>query len=144
MMPSDAAPALARMAQPPLAGRVRHLGYVSDAERESLYRDAAALVVPSLHEGFGLTALEAMAAGVPVVAANRGALPELVADAGLLVDPTNADEMAQALLAAIGDPAVRARLSAAGRRRASEYSWIASADRLIEAYRAAASEDTRA
>ncbi|MEX2273452.1 MAG: glycosyltransferase family 1 protein [Vicinamibacterales bacterium] len=137
---ADAAAASARMQQAPLSGHVRHLGYVSNAEREALYRDAAVLVVPSLHEGFGLTALEAMAAGVPVVASHRGSLPELVGDAALLVDPLDADAIARALLTVLSDPDVRARLSTAGRRRAAAYSWAESARGLIAAYRAAASE----
>lgn len=136
----DSAGALARMQQGQLAGRVRHLGYVSEAERESLYRDAAALVVPSLHEGFGMTALEAMAAGIPVIAANRGALPELVGDAGLLVDPLSAVAIAEAIIQVLDDAATRSRLSAAGRRRAAAYSWADSAARLLEAYRTAAAE----
>ena len=136
----DAAGALARMNEAPLAGRVRHAGYVSEAARQELYRDAAVLVLPSFHEGFGLTALEAMAAGVPVVASNRGSLPELIGDAGLLVDPADAGAMSRALIDALGNAATRERLIAAGRARAALYSWATSADRLIEAYRSAASE----
>lgn len=138
----ESAATLARIAAPPLSGRVRHLGYVSEAERQQLYRDAAALIVPSFHEGFGLTALEAMAAGVPVVAANRGSLPELVGDAALLVDPTDSAGMARAIAAAAFDPATRERLTPAGRARAARYSWGESAGRLIAAYRAAASEQS--
>jgi alpha-1,3-rhamnosyl/mannosyltransferase len=140
----EAGPALARMQQAPLSGHVRHLGYVTAAEREALYRDAIALVLPSLHEGFGMTALEAMAAGVPVIAARRGALPELMADAGLLVDPEQPNAIADAILALLGDGALRARLSTAGRVRAEAFSWDESADRLLAAYRAAASEPPRA
>ena len=136
----DAAAALARIAAGPLKGHVRHAGYVTEPERQELYRDAAVLVLPSFHEGFGLTALEAMAAGVPVVAANRGSLPELIADAGLLVDPADPAALSRSLISAIGDTALRARLSAAGRARAQDYSWAASAERLIEAYRTAATE----
>ena len=94
---------LGRIGQPPLSDRVRHLGYVSDDDRRALYRDAAALVVPSFHEGFGLTALEAMAAGVPVVAANRGSLPELVGDAALLVDPADTAALSAAIVRAVTD-----------------------------------------
>lgn len=140
----DAEQALARMQEGQLAGHVRHLGYVSEAERESLYRDAAALVVPSLHEGFGITALEAMAAGIPVVAANRGSLPELIAGAGLMVDPLSDDAMAEAIVQVLRDAPTRARLSAAGRARAAEYSWTDSAARLLDAYRAAAAEPAHA
>ena len=137
---AESAGVLSRIARAPFTGRVRHLGYVSDAERQALYQDAAALVVPSFHEGFGLTALEAMAGGIPVVAAHRGSLPELTGDAALLVDPTDAAAMARAIEAAAFDPATRTRLAAAGRARAAAYSWRESADRLIAAYRAAAAE----
>ena len=139
----DAASTLARIARAPLAGRVTHRGYVSDEERRALYRDAAALVVPSFHEGFGLTALEAMAAGVPVVAANRGSLPELAGHAALLVDPEDVTAMSRAIVTAATDGAARRLLVDAGRARAAQYSWSHSADRLIAAYRAA-SEEARA
>ena len=72
---------------PARKGQARHLGYISDPDCRDLYERASMVVVPSLDEGFGMTALEAMTVGVPVVASNRGALPEVVADAGLLVDP---------------------------------------------------------
>ena len=74
-------------ADPPLKGFVRHLGYVDPAKRRALYEDARLLVQPSFEEGFGMPVLEAMTLGVPVVAANRGSLPEVLGDAGPLVDP---------------------------------------------------------
>jgi AbrB family looped-hinge helix DNA binding protein len=88
---------LARIAEPPLAGRVRVLGYISDAERENVYAGARVLILPSLDEGFGLPALEAMSAGVPVVASSRGALPEVVGTGGMLFDPTRPADLAAAL-----------------------------------------------
>ncbi len=72
---------------PPLAGHVRHIGYVDAGDRRALYEGARLLVQPSFDEGFGMPVLEAMTLGVPVVAANRGSLPEVLGDAGLLVDP---------------------------------------------------------
>ena len=72
------------MNQPPLAGHVEYRGYVPADEREALFKGAQAFVLPSFDEGFGIPALEAMSAGVPVVVSNRGALPEVVGDAGLL------------------------------------------------------------
>ncbi len=75
------------LARPPLAGRARHVGYVSGAERERLYRDASMVVLPSFDEGFGLPALEAMTIGVPAVVSSRGALPEVVGAAGLVGRP---------------------------------------------------------
>ena len=106
----------------PLAG-ARDVGYVADDRLPALYAGAAAVVIPSLHEGFGLPALEAMAAGVPVVAADRGALRELVGDAGLLVDTEDWNGLAAAVLRAAGDESTRAPLRAAGLEVAARYSW---------------------
>ncbi|MFZ0090178.1 MAG: glycosyltransferase family 1 protein, partial [Solirubrobacteraceae bacterium] len=81
----------------PIAG-VRHLGYVDDPDLPALYRRAHAFVLPSRYEGFGLTCLEAMACGTPVVAANRAALPETCGDAALLVDPDDPGALATAVV----------------------------------------------
>lgn len=102
---------------------LRTLGYVSEEHLPALYAGARVLAVPSLHEGFGLPCLEAMASGVPVVAARRGALPETIGDAGLLVDPESDGELADALVAAACDQSLRARLIAAGLRRAAGFPW---------------------
>ena len=102
----------------PRAG-VRSVGFVPDQHLPGLYAGAAAFVLPSLHEGFGLTCLEAMACGVPVVAANAGALPETCATAARYVDPNDPHAIATAVAEAIGDEALRA----AGPRRASAYTW---------------------
>ena len=123
--------------RPLLAGRVRHLGYVSDDERYALYCEASMLVLPSLDEGFGMTALEAMHVGVPVVASDRGALPEVVGDAGVLVDPLNEGAVASAIAALLADPARRVSCAQAGQRRAREFTWTASAAQLLAAYREA-------
>lgn len=95
---------------------------------------AAALVHPALHEGFGLTPLEAMHAGVAVIAARSPGLAETCADAVLYVDPYDADGLARALARAAADPALRAALAARGRDRAAGFSWRASARAHIEAY----------
>jgi glycosyltransferase involved in cell wall biosynthesis len=102
---------------------LRHLGYVADEHLPGLYAGAAAFVLPSLHEGFGLPCIEAMAAGTPVVAADRGALPETCAGAAVLVNPDDREEVADALLSAISDDGLRSQLRAAGLARASELSW---------------------
>jgi glycosyltransferase involved in cell wall biosynthesis len=106
---------------------VRALGHVDDALLPGLYAGAAAFVLPSLYEGFGLTALEALAAGVPVVAADRGALPEVCGDAAQLVDPTDAEAVADALERALDDPAP---WRAAGPARAAPLTWDATARRV--------------
>jgi glycosyltransferase involved in cell wall biosynthesis len=98
------------------ATSIRQLGYVPDDELPALYARARVLLMPSLYEGFGLPLLEAMASGTPVVAANRGALPETAGDAALVVEP---DEFAEAALAALDDE----RLIAAGLERAARFTW---------------------
>ena len=107
-------------------GSARRLGYVPDADLPALYAGAAAFAMPSLYEGFGLPCVEAMAAGTPVVAADRAALPEACGGAALLVDPDDADAFAAALIRAAG--ADRERLAVAGRARAAGLSWARSAE----------------
>ena len=98
---------------------------------------ADAFCLPSLSEGFGLPALEAMACGAPVVAAARGALPEVVADAGLLVEPT-AGALAAALDRVLTDPALARDLRGRARRRALELPWSRTADGWLAALEQAA------
>jgi glycosyltransferase involved in cell wall biosynthesis len=108
----------------------RRLGYVAEADLPALYAGAAAFAMPSLYEGFGLPCVEAMAAGTPVVAADRAALPEACGGAALLADPGDPDAFAAALLEAVG--AERERLVAAGRERAGALSWERTAE-LVDA-----------
>jgi glycosyltransferase involved in cell wall biosynthesis len=125
---------LHRIRQAPLSGHVRHLGYVPDDKRERLYAGARAVVMPSLDEGFGFPALEAMAAGVPVVAANRGSLPEVVGDAGLLVDPADVEALAAAIDTVATDDAAAERARRAGLARAATFTWDRAAATLHRAY----------
>ena len=129
----DAAPWLARLAAPPFAGRAVHLGYVPDDAQEQLYADARVLVLPSHDEGFGLPALAAMSAGVPVIASRRGALPEVVADGGILFDPEQPGALASLLQRVIEDDDWAAAQGAAGLRRARAFDWSASAAVLRQA-----------
>ena len=102
---------------------VRELGYVPDDLLPGLYAGARAFVLASRDEGFGLPCLEAMAAGVPVVAGDSGALPETCGGAALLVDPGDPDAIAEALAGVALDGPSRDRLRAAGPRRAAELTW---------------------
>jgi glycosyltransferase involved in cell wall biosynthesis len=106
---------------------LRRLGYIPEDQLPAIYAGARAIAMPSRYEGFGLPCLEAMACGVPVVAASAGALPETVGDAALLADPDDADAFAEALVAAACDETLRRQLIAAGRRRAAMFPWRATA-----------------
>jgi glycosyltransferase involved in cell wall biosynthesis len=108
------------------ASSARALGHVPDAHLPGLYAGASAFVLPSWHEGFGLTCLEAMACGVPVVAANAGALPETCGDAARYADPFDPDDIASQVLAAIADD----RLREAGPQRAALFTWERTAREL--------------
>ena len=116
----DSRPQFARTR--PLTG-LRALGYVPDDLLPGLYRGATAFVLPSRYEGFGLTCLEAMASGTPVIAADRAALPEVCGDAALLVDPDDPAAITSAVLSICDDPALAARHASAGVRRARSFSW---------------------
>ena len=125
---------LASMNQPPLAGHVEYRGYVAPGDREALFKGAQIFVLPSFDEGFGIPALEAMSAGVPVVVSNRGALPEVVGDAGLLVDPDDAEHLAAALERMIGDANLRATCAQRGLDRARQFTWTQTARDVRRAY----------
>ena len=105
-----------------------------------VYRGAEAVVYPSLYEGFGLPALEAMACGCPVLSSNRGALPEVVGDAGLLVDPEDGPALKTQLARIATDEVLRERLRAAGLQRARQFDWSETATRTLEVYRQAISQ----
>lgn len=106
-----------------LPPRVRLTGYVPDAHLPALYTAAHALVQPSLYEGFGLTPLEAMACGCPVIAARAAALPEVLGDAALLIDPADSADLAAAMHRVLSDEPLRDHLRTAGTRQAAGFPW---------------------
>jgi glycosyltransferase involved in cell wall biosynthesis len=113
---------------------LRSIGYVDDDDLPGLYRGARAFVLPSRYEGFGLTCVEAMACGTPVVAADRAALPETCGDAALLVDPDDPRALTEAVVSAATEPPVAGRLRAAGLKRARRFTWertVESTDALL-------------
>lgn len=110
------------------------LGYVSAAKLEALYNRAAIFAFPSLDEGFGMPVLEAMAHGAAVMASNRSALPEVVGDAGALVDPLDSDALADALTRLATEEAVRHDLAERGRGRAAGFGWDAAVKRTWGVY----------
>jgi glycosyltransferase involved in cell wall biosynthesis len=114
--------------------RVRWLGQVPREDVPSLMAAATAIVYPSFYEGFGFPPLEAMAAGTPVVASNASCLPEVLGDAAILVDPKDGRAFATALEGVLTRPELRARLVAAGRERARQFTWDRSAQCTVEAY----------
>lgn len=124
--------------------RVRRLGYVDDATRSALLADAAVLAYPSLDEGFGLPPLEAMAAGVPVVASRAGALPEVLDGAAILVEPSDPDALAAGLARVLDDPAAARDLATRGRQHAARYRWEDAAEAFAHLYRDVAAASGRA
>jgi len=111
-------------------------GHVPDGTLAALLRGASCVAVPSLYEGFGLPALEAMACGAPLVATQAGNLPALVGDAGVLVAPGSAESLREGIASVLGDAALAARLRAAGPVRAAEFTWRRTAEMTADVYRA--------
>lgn len=129
---------LRAIAEPPLAGRVQHLGYIASERRYELYARASMLVLPSHLEGFGIPVVEAMTVGVPVIVSNRGALPEVAGDAALIVDADDAEGLAAAMGRYLLEPETARTAIERGLARAAAYSWDASAATLLARYRALA------
>jgi glycosyltransferase involved in cell wall biosynthesis len=121
-------------ASAPVGERVRFTGYVTDRQLAAFYRCSIAFVFPSLYEGFGLPALEAMSHGIPVACSNAGSLPEVCGDAAVLFDPHSVEAITAAVDRVIGDADLRQRLSGAGKARARDFSWNRCAELTLEAY----------
>jgi glycosyltransferase involved in cell wall biosynthesis len=121
-----------------LADSARFLGHVPQADLPALYSAADLFVFPSLYEGFGLPALEALACGTPVVASNVSALPEVVGDAALQVSPLDVEELADAVERLLRDDRLRSDLRERGLERAAQFSWEKAARQTVEVYHWAA------
>ena len=130
----EARPWLDRIQRPPLASHVEHRGYVAREGREPLYAGARLLVMPSLDEGFGLPVLEAMSAGVPVVASNRGSLPEVAGGAAVHVDASDVEGLAAAIERIAHDETYARELAVRGLVRAAAFSWSRTAAAARGAY----------
>jgi glycosyltransferase involved in cell wall biosynthesis len=120
-----------------VATRILRPGYLDDATLAALFRRAEIVAYPSLVEGFGMPALEALASGAPLVTTSGSALEEVVGDAALLVPPADPEALARALATVLDDAAVAARLRAAGPDRAAAFTWERSIDAHLDAYRLA-------
>ena len=114
--------------------QVQHLGMVPLADLPRAYVEADILLMPSLYEGFGLPALEAMACGTPVITSNQGSLPEVVGDAGLLVEPQDIEGIAAAVERVLTDAVLRAKLRRRGLERARIFTWERTARETLAVY----------
>ncbi len=121
-----------------IEAQVLRPGFVTTEDLPALYGGAVAFVLPSLDEGFGLPMLEAMACCTPVIASNRGALPEVAGDAALLVEPESVDDLRNSLAALLEDATLRRDLVARGTARARAFTWERTARLTLDAYRLAA------
>jgi glycosyltransferase involved in cell wall biosynthesis len=117
-------------------------GYVPQADLPALYSGALCFVYPSYFEGFGLPPLEAMKCGAPVIVGDRTSLPEVVGDAGVLVDPFNVDEIAYAIQRVTADGELRAQLRVKGLERAKLFDWQETARQTLAVYKKAAGADS--
>ena len=117
-----------------LEKKVRFLGRVSDLELIALYSMADVFAFPSFAEGFGVPPLEAMACGTPVITSNTSSLPEVVGDAGLLIDPHNTGELAHAMLRVLEDKHLQEELRQKGYERVKQFTWQESARKMLHVY----------
>ncbi|HMD83683.1 MAG TPA: glycosyltransferase family 1 protein [Terriglobia bacterium] len=117
-----------------LGDRVKLLGYIDDGQLARLYQAASVFLFPSLEEGFGIPVLEAMANGVPVVTSNVSSMPEVGGEAALYVDPRDPADIAQKVVQAVEDSALRAGLVQKGLARASEFTWRRTAQATLAVY----------
>jgi glycosyltransferase involved in cell wall biosynthesis len=123
---------------PDLQDHIIFTGFLPDQDLISICNGALGFVYPSLHEGFGLPPLEAMQCGIPVITSNTSSLPEVVGDAGIMIDPKDEDALCQAMLDIINNQTLRTELSRKGLERAKQFSWAKCAEQTVNVYRIAA------
>ena len=126
------------LAASPWAEDIHLIGYVSDQELIWLYRHCVLNLYPSHYEGFGLPVLEGMGQGAPVLSSNSTSMPEIVADAGILLAPSDKSAWVQAIESLLMQPRKQAVLAAAARQRAAAFSWQESTRQLLGLYEEAA------
>jgi glycosyltransferase involved in cell wall biosynthesis len=117
-----------------LVDRTHFTGFVNDALLPDLYAAAEMFVYPSLYEGFGLPVLEAMACGAPVISSTTSSLPEVAGAAGLLIDPYDAEGLADAIRHLLDAPTQRERMREQGLRQAARFSWSQTAVEAMKIY----------
>lgn len=139
----EASRLIARARDPVFGGHVSTPGYVTDEKRRELFRDALVFVLPSHMEGFGMPALEAMTIGVPVIAANRGAVPEVIGKAGRLFEPDDAAGLTHVLKEVLTDRALRGRMCDAGLAQARRFQWTDAARAMRAAWHKALAHRAR-
>lgn len=110
------------------------LDFVADNELPSLYQSAKVVALTSFYEGFGFPLLEAMSYGKPVIGSNKSSIPEVMGDAGLLVNPSNPKDIASKMYQILSDPALYGKLSKAGLKRAKRFSWRSAAEATLKVY----------
>jgi glycosyltransferase involved in cell wall biosynthesis/SAM-dependent methyltransferase len=126
-----------------LGERVRFVGYVQECDLRALYSAAKLFVYPSFYEGFGLPPLEAMACGAPVITSNTSALPEVVGDAAILIDPHNSEELCQAMQTVLYNGDLRFKLRQQSLKRAANFSWERAARETLAVYQEVCPEHYR-
>ena len=125
----------ARVEELGLEDKISFPGFIADEDLPALYNLAEIFVFPSLYEGFGLPPLEAMACGTPVVTSDRPSLPEVVGEAGLMVEATDSQELARAMERVLTDENLRREMREKGLKQAEKFTWEAAAEKLLDVYR---------
>lgn len=119
------------------------ISYATDKELNAIFACADLFVFPSLNEGFGLPLVEAMSMGVPIITSNTTALPEVVGDAGITVDPLNTEKLADEVRRVLADNKLREELRARGLKRAGMFRWSETGRQMLDLYRTILRNDTR-